>query len=144
MANSSIPPGVVVGISDPHGRLISLIREHVAEDLILTPSANSGDNADAQMTHLIDKELLLGRSTHIIIMMEDMSSLSVLTGAVRRLLDGLLKCVMVVGPVPLGLLLQTARYDGKDDLLKSQIASGKFLMVEELKPADIEDLLSVT
>jgi hypothetical protein len=71
--------------------------------------------------------------------MSDIGSLSILTGALGRLLNGTLSGVMTVGPIPLAQLLTAAEYDENEAILQENISNNKFTIAKDF---DLETLKS--
>lgn len=136
---------MVVGVHDPNGLITEQVEALVGEDLLRLPREPAtghepeGDAIEAGLTY---KELLLSRSSVIIVQFGDMESLSVLTGALRRLFEGSLQGVMVVGPLPMQQFVNGAKFDGTEDILRECIADGRFYQVDKLDDQALHDFFS--
>jgi len=109
-------------------------RAHVGKDLLRLPSEPAighepgGDTLAKSLTY---KELLLSRSSVVVVQVSDIESLSILTGALRRLIEGSLRGVMAVGPIPLQQFVNASRFDGTEEVLRECIADGRFFHTDE-------------
>ncbi len=125
---------MLVGVHDPKGLITHQVEAHVGKDLLRLPSEpaigheSDGDKLAASLTY---KELLLSRSSVVIVQASDIESLSILTGALRRLLEGSLRGVMAVGPIPLQQFINAAKFDGTEEVLRECIADGRFSHTDE-------------
>ena len=133
---------MTIGLYDPTGLVAAQISDFIGDKLVVVPPALIGEVSDAGLAHLYDKELLLKQSNQVIINMVDLASLSMLTGALRLLLDGTLERVMAIGPVPLPLLLKAAEDDGTELLLKEDMNNGRFTIAEQPDPKAIKSFLA--
>ena len=67
---------ISVGIYDPQGSIESLVKAYLGHSAIVIPSSidASMQHHNDLTQHLIDKELLLSRSTHLIVAVSDAAS----------------------------------------------------------------------
>lgn len=134
---------MTVGLYAPNNELLDKVKACVGRDVVVVPPSTSDMQGQegSPPTHLINKQLLLERSTHVIVQITDVESLSMLTGALRRLLDGKLTAVMAIGSVPLEFLYATARHDGTEVALRNHVQNKRFVIVENLDSEQLKRFL---
>ena len=131
-----------VGLYDPMGRVTELVINRTSLAISISRHHPVARGPEAQAAYLIDKDLLLSRSTHLIVAMDDLESFSILIGGVRRLLEGSIKAVMAIGEAPLELLQQATAQDGQAGLLARKMTEKKFIVVKELTPEDLDAFMA--
>jgi hypothetical protein len=135
---------VLVGVHDPEGLIIHQVEARVGPDLLRMPSkpANGRELDDTMEARLIYKELLLSRPSVVIVKVSDMESLSILTGALRRLIEGSLRGVMAVGSIPLQQFVSAAKFEGTEEVLLECIADGRFCQIDQLDEEALQVFLA--
>jgi hypothetical protein len=136
---------MLVGVHDSKGLITHQVEDRVGKDLLrLPPEPPPGHDPDddALSTNITYKELLLSRSSVIIVQVTDMESLSILTGALQRLLAGSLRGVMAIGPIPLQMFFNAAELDGTKEVLRERIEDGRFYHTEKFNDEELHSFLA--
>lgn len=113
-----------VGIYDEEGRLAEDLGSRYAAEhtFVMMPSVSDRDDQI-----LVDKELLLDRSTCLVVVLSSVRSISVFMGAVRRLLSSQVEGIFVISEHDIGPLLATTTDLGESSHIEQLVSDGRLV-----------------
>ena len=129
---------VVIGIYDEQGSIAEQVKAQLPRGIetVSIPADQRG------LRHIIDKEFLITRSTHLVLVIGDIVSLSILTGAILRLMENSLSGILAVGSISPEHLRLIAQYDPEFHQYYEE-PNPRFLIVEHFTPDALNALLNV-
>jgi hypothetical protein len=129
-----------VGIYDEEGCVAEDIgTRYAAEHTFVMMRSVSGRGDQI----LVDKEFLLDRSTCLVIVLSSVRSISVLVGAVRRLLSSQVKGVFVISEHDISPLLATTADSSESSQIEQLVSDGRLVSTKRFIDDEFSRWLSV-
>jgi hypothetical protein len=133
---------IVVGVYDTVGRVAKEVVASVEAEVFIAPMATLREAGHTIESQSFDKEFFLERSTHVVIVVTDITSVAIFAGALNRLFEGLIRAVMIIAQFPVLDLLESMADPEEHDQLHKCIKEGRCLILDSFNPEKMHTLLS--
>jgi hypothetical protein len=135
---------IVVGVYDAVGDVARDVAGSVEGEMLIAPVVERREEGRTVESEIYDKDFFLGRSTHVVIVVTDVSSMAYLAGALNRLFVGSIRGVMAISQIPLTDLLESIAVSEESSSLHRCIEEGRCLVLESFSLQEMSTLLSIS
>jgi hypothetical protein len=124
----------VIGVYDESQEVSAFIKEIRQElEILVMPSTQGLDLNQV----VLDKELVLERSTCVIIVVNSIPSISILIGAIRKLLDEALKALYVISHADIKPLLDMTLIEDERTAAERLVAEGRIAWIQSFNKEEL-------